>query len=71
MSKADDALKILDANHTIVLFKNQMGSYTGVVCVNGQSPQEALEIDKQSTDDFTVEKVLYRLTEKFTTGRIV
>lgn len=66
---ADDCMKLLDAGHHVLLFKNGLGSYTGLVLKAGQSPNEATEIDNQITDDFTPSQCLYRLTEKFF-GRI-
>jgi hypothetical protein len=69
--ESDDAMKLLDAGWNILLFKNQMGSYTGVAMKDGQGPMEALQIDGQTTDDFMPSQVLYRLTEKVIHKRIV
>ncbi len=68
--QADDVQKLLDSGWAVMLYANQMGSYTAVAMKSGQSPEEAIEIDRQITDDFTPSQALYRLTEKVTTGRI-
>ena len=92
---ADDAMKLLDAGHIIVMRKCAMGSYYAVCASQGteaaQLISDALEkaigwdgIDGDEherefgdcmpgvteTDDFTPSQVLYRLTEKATTGEI-
>lgn len=74
---ADDGKKLLDAGYTIVMFKNEMGSYTAVGISEQDNDavgldfglQEALHRDRE-TDDFTPSQALYRLTEKLTTERI-
>lgn len=68
--EADDVMKLLDNQYSVVLFKNQLGSYTAVACKGVQSVAKALSIDRQNTDDFTPSQALYRLTEKVLTGRI-
>ena len=71
-NRVDDVAKLLDNGWTIQLFRNALGSYTaravpsGILCK--ESGYLAVGID---TDDFTVSKALYRLTEKVTTGRLV
>lgn len=80
----DDTKKLLDNKRCILLFRNEMGSYTAVA---GKSPHEIIglleaadEVENATgdprdcswiTDDFTPSKALCRLTEKLTTGRIV
>lgn len=60
---ADDCMKLLDNGWQLTIFKNRLGSYTATA----KHPNGRTEI----TDDFSPSKVLYRLTEKVTTGRIV
>jgi hypothetical protein len=52
---ADECKKLLDNGWHIRLFKNELGSYTGI----------ATDKTRQvTTDDFEPSQVLYRLTEK-------
>lgn len=67
---ADECVKLLDNGWTILLFRNDMGSYTAVSCKPEQTMQDALEAEKQVTDDFLPSQALYRLTEKIC-GNIV
>lgn len=76
---ADDCMKLLDADYAIVMFKNEMGSYTAVAVksFSGGTWEEGLGFEvfaalqnNEETDDFTPSQVLHRLTEKLTTGRI-
>lgn len=69
-SAADDAAKLLDNGWNIMLFKSELGSYTAVAFRGYETPVQAMEKENQITDDFTVSQALYRLTEKFTTGRV-
>jgi hypothetical protein len=70
-------MKLLDNGLTVVLFKNEMNSYTAVGVTAAASAtlglndamERALENDEE-TDDFTPSQALYRLTEKLTTRRI-
>lgn len=58
---ADESKKLLDNAWAIVLFKNDLGSYTAAAYASldltGQKPVEI-------TDDFEPSQALYRLTEK-------
>jgi hypothetical protein len=67
---ADECKKLLDNKWCIMLFKNELGTYTAVACKPGQSVFDAMEVDSQITDDFEPSQALYRLTEKVY-GRIV
>ena len=67
-NRADDCQKILDNGHTIVLFRSGMGSYTAAVITASRFSIEDLP-ESSITDGFTPSKALYRLSEKFTTGR--
>jgi hypothetical protein len=60
--KADDCQKLLDNGWSILLYKNELGSYTADAMNRND--------DNVVTDDFTPSQALYRLTEKVTTGRI-
>lgn len=60
----NDCMKLLDADWRILLFKNDMGSYSAVALKPGQDLMEAMEHENQITDDFTPTQALYRLTEK-------
>ena len=71
MNKINDIKKLLDNGWQVLLFSNDLGSYTAVAIADNQSFEEAQEIDRQITDDHEPEKALYRLAEKVTTGRIV
>lgn len=65
---ADECKKLLDNAWAIVLFKNDLGSYTAAAYTNlDLTDQESIEI----TDDFEPSQALYRLTEKVILGRIV
>lgn len=66
---ADDATKLLDNGWNVVLFKNGLGSYSGIATKS--MPPERVIDGGVITDDFTPSRVLYRLTEKTITGRIV
>jgi len=70
---ADECVKLLDNGRVILLFKNDMGSYTAAAFVDGSGFAESVAnvTDDQVTGDFTPSQALYRLTEKVTTGRIV
>ncbi len=59
---ADECKKLLDNGHTIVLFKNELGSYTALDFAAGVD----LDLPQHSevTDDFEPSQALYRLTEK-------
>lgn len=65
---ADDVMKLLDRGFTVVLFKNDLGSYTAVAARPGEgSLDKALRAALRKgheTDDFTPSQALYRLTEK-------
>jgi hypothetical protein len=73
----DDAMKLLDSGAYIVLYRNGLGSYTGVLLRDGNSGEVQGVIDRLDdngphiTDDWTPSKVLYRLTEKAVFNRIV
>lgn len=67
----NDVVKLLDNDWSVMLFRNDLGSYTAVAIMPEQSVHDAMQCDSQITDDFTVEKVLFRLTEKCLCGRIV
>jgi hypothetical protein len=69
-NQADDAMKLLDGGWSILIFANEMGSYTAVALKGQQKLADAMRNDRQITDDFTPSQALYRLTEKVTTGRI-
>lgn len=70
--QTDDCMKLLDSGHIIVLFKNELGSYSArAVPENHSSCHIILQAvgdgsfkDRYFTDDFTPSQVLYRLTEK-------
>jgi hypothetical protein len=94
---ADDAIKLTDNGHTIVLRRSGLGSVYAVYLKSGSEAHQLVSdaVDKAigwdgvepedgedrefgdcmegvvETDDFSVSQVLYRLTEKATTGRIV
>lgn len=68
---ADGCQKLLDNKWGIVMFKNDLGSYTAVAYRDGQSIEDAMEYPHQITDDFTPSKAMHRLSEKCTLGRIV
>jgi hypothetical protein len=61
---ADDVTKLLDNGWHVMLYKNQLDSYTASARHRSSGRHEI-------TDDFTPSKALYRLTEKAITGRIV
>lgn len=60
---ADDCMKLLDAGWGILLYRNDLGSYTAEARRDGDH-------EPMITDDFLPSQALYRLTEKVTTGRI-
>ncbi len=72
----DDCAKLLDNGHCILMFRNELGSYTAIAVhmdsvADGELGFVVSGADEQhTTDDFTPSKALYRLTEKVTTGRI-
>lgn len=68
-SKANDIRKILDNGHAVLLVRNDLGSYTASVVAVGECVLERCD-ENAITDDFTPADALYRLAEKFTTGRI-
>lgn len=80
---ADESKKLLDNGWTIILYKNEMGSYSAVACCQEEDDEVGNAIldiigledgDEVSniviTDDFEPSQSLYRLTEKVF-GRIV
>jgi uncharacterized protein YeeX (DUF496 family) len=78
-NKADDVRKLLDSGACVVLYRNELKTYTAV-CVRpidlayadiAGVIEEMQDDGPHITDDFTPSKALYRLTEKATTGRIV
>lgn len=70
MSEANDCMKLLDNRTAILLFRNQLQSYTAVALRDGNFGEAMCIVDRMDdtdpciTEDFTPEKVLYRLTEK-------
>jgi hypothetical protein len=66
---ADECKKLLDNGWGVVLYKNDLGSYTAIAVPLEDLPPVNTE-ENHITDDFTPSKALYRLTEKVTTGRI-
>jgi hypothetical protein len=68
---ADECKKLLDNGWQILLFRNELGSYTA----EASKPALATEVDEVEechlTDDFEPSQALYRLTEKVLTGRVV
>lgn len=68
---ADESMKLMDAGYRVLLFKNDLGSYTAIAIKPSQDFDEASENDRQITDEFTPSKALHRLTEKLVFGRIV
>ena len=68
---ADDVMKLLDRGYTVMLRRNELGSYTAIALPEGtESVDDVIDYDRFVTDDFTPSQALYRLTEKVTTGRI-
>lgn len=74
---ADDCMKLLDQGYAIVMFKNQLVTYTAVGIPEQERNKVGLDqaietalFHHRETDDFTPSQALYRLTEKLTTGRI-
>lgn len=68
---ADECKKLLDNGFEIVLFRNELGSYTAFAVSAGEAGGLSEHVnDKCITDDFEPSQALYRLTEKMTTGRI-
>lgn len=53
----DECMKLLDNGWNVMLYKNQLGSYTASARNKSSGRHEV-------TDDFTPSKALYRLTEK-------
>jgi hypothetical protein len=77
---ADDVKKLLDRGDAVILYRNQLGSYTAVTITSSERPGRRRQLallladmpvdGPHITDDFTPSRALYRLTEKATTGRI-
>ncbi len=67
---ADECQRLLDNGWTVTLFRNGMGSYTAVASAKGQEIDNAKDVDRQITDDFSPSKALHRLAEKMI-GNIV
>lgn len=76
VNRADDCQKILDNGHVIVMYRGGMGSYLAAVIDDPRKLPPTLDrlVDRLPehclTDDFTPSQALYRLAEKFTTGRV-
>ncbi len=70
LNRADDCQKILDNGRVILIFKNEMGSYTARAMDEHEFVTRPAGFPERITDDSTPSQALYRLTEKFTTGRI-
>lgn len=74
MELSDQIVKLLDRDETIVLFKNQLGTYTAAVIRESladisEEISEMPDLVLTHTDDFTPGKALHRLSEKmFRTG---
>ncbi len=68
---ADEVKKLLENDWTVLLYKNQLGSYTAVALKPGDDLDDLPADSNQITDDFEPSQALYRLTEKCLTGRIV
>lgn len=64
MANVDDLRRLLDNKWAVLMFRNEMDSYTAVAVAPKQSYQDAMEVDRQITDDFTPSKALCRLSEK-------
>ena len=69
-NRPEDAVKLLDNGWIIMLRAQELGSYAAVALRPGEEVADIIEDDRRITDDFTIGQVLYRLTEKVTTGRI-
>lgn len=67
---ADECKRLLDNGWLVVLVRNDLGSYTAVAVNGEQDIEEAMEVDRQCTDDFEPSQALYRLAEKML-GNIV
>lgn len=65
-----DLNRLLDNKQTVVLFKNQLGSYTAFSTPNGTHEiLDVLEISDSNgnlTDDITPEQAIKRLADKVT-----
>ena len=59
---ADECKKLLDNGWNVVLFKNNLGSYSAVATKQGV-PRKVIEAGV-ITDDFDPSAALFRLTEK-------
>lgn len=70
MANVDDLRRLLDNKWAVLMFRNDMGSYTAVAVAPHQDYTEAMEGDRQITDDFSPSKALCRLSEKMI-GNIV
>lgn len=67
----NDCMKLLDRGRAIVLFRNQLGSYTAAAIGVEEAVSATCELpERLITDDFTPSDALYRIVEKVTTGRI-
>lgn len=60
----DECKRLLDNGWNVLLFRNELTSYTAVAFQDGQAIEEAMEIERQITDDFEPSQALYRLSEK-------
>lgn len=63
-ANANEVKRLLDNGWTVMMRKNEMGSYTAVAVAEGQLVDEALEVERQITDDFEPDAALHRLAEK-------
>lgn len=68
-NRADDCQKILDNGHAVVVFKNDMGSYTAAVLGAERFSIEDLP-ESSIADGCTPAQAIYQVAEKFTTGRV-
>ena len=63
-----DLSRLLDTGKTVVLFQNDLGSYTAFAVNNGhediRNALEDADEEGQLTDDFSVPKVMARLADK-------
>ncbi len=65
-NSADDIQKLLDNKWRVLLFKNDIGSYSAVACSPRLTMREAIDDEALITDDFTPSQALHRLAEKVT-----
>ncbi len=68
--EVDDLRRLLDNKWAVLMFRNDMGTYTAVAVAAKQDYVDAMDIDRQITDDFSPSKALCRLSEKMI-GNIV